>query len=177
MSSINPINQCWIPYMLEFFFWSCPRYELGHPNSFQFFLHVGNYLCCHNPSLGLTTKARAWKVARQEGSLKVTLHAPGSVGKCEGMNLHTSEGASTLGIGLPMDSWIFIEWLQGSKLNGLKSSLYHWEFLGIYMSKMVLDDPFRHFKHKLWPKEGSGVKLPIWLPTTKSQESPRFPRF
>jgi hypothetical protein len=28
-----------------------------------------------------------------------------------------------------------------------------------------------HLKHKLWPKEGSGVKLAIWLPTTKSQES------
>jgi hypothetical protein len=36
-------------------------------------------------------------------------------------------------------------------------------------------DPFGHFKHKLWPKEGSGVKLPIWLPTIKSKKSPRFP--
>ncbi len=26
------------------------------------------------------------------------------------------------------------------------------------------------------PNEGSGVKSPIWLPTTKSGESPRFPR-
>jgi hypothetical protein len=34
--------------------------------------------------------------------------------------------------------------------------------------------PFGHLKHKLWPKEGSGVKLAVWLPTTKSQESPRF---
>jgi hypothetical protein len=30
---------------------------------------------------------------------------------------------------------------------------------------------FGHLKHKLWPKEGSGVKLPIWLPTRKSRES------
>jgi hypothetical protein len=36
-------------------------------------------------------------------------------------------------------------------------------------------DPFGHLKHKLWPKEGSRVKLAIWLPTTKSLESPRFP--
>jgi len=43
------------------------------------------------------------------------------------------------------------------------------------MSKMGLHDPFGHLKHKLWPKEGSGVKLAIWLPTTKSQEPPRFP--
>ncbi len=33
-------------------------------------------------------------------------------------------------------------------------------------------DPFGHLKHKLWPKEESGVKLAIWLPTTKSRESP-----
>jgi hypothetical protein len=37
----------------------------------------------------------------------VTSHAPRSLGKCEGMNPHTYEGASTLGIGLPMDSRIF----------------------------------------------------------------------
>jgi hypothetical protein len=43
------------------------------------------------------------------------------------------------------------------------------------MSKMGLHDPFEHFKHKLWPEEGIGVKLAIWLPTIKSQESPQFP--
>jgi hypothetical protein len=43
------------------------------------------------------------------------------------------------------------------------------------MSKIGSHDPFGHLKHKLWPKEGSGVKLPIWLPTTKSWESPWFP--
>ncbi len=42
------------------------------------------------------------------------------------------------------------------------------------MSKMGSHDPFGHFKHKLWPKEALGVKLAISLPTTKSQESPRF---
>jgi hypothetical protein len=30
---------------------------------------------------------------------------------------------------------------------------------------------FGHLKHKLWRKEGSGVKLAVWLPTTKSRES------
>jgi hypothetical protein len=34
--------------------------------------------------------------------------------------------------------------------------------------------PFGALKHKLWPKEGSGVKLAIWLLTTKSLESPQF---
>jgi len=32
-------------------------------------------------------------------------------------------------------------------------------------------EPFGHLQHKLWQKEGPRVKLAIWLPTTKSQES------
>ncbi len=46
------------------------------------------------------------------------------------------------------------------------------------MFEMGSHDPFGHLKHKLWPKEGLGIKgveLAIWFPTTKSQESPRFP--
>jgi hypothetical protein len=35
--------------------------------------------------------------------------------------------------------------------------------------------PFQYLKHKLWPKEGPIVKLAIWFPTIKSQESSRFP--
>jgi hypothetical protein len=30
---------------------------------------------------------------------------------------------------------------------------------------------FGHLQPKLWAKEGPGVKLPVWLPTTKSRES------
>ncbi len=62
---------------------------------------------CRNFGLGLTTKARACKVVDQEGSPRVTPHAPESVGKCEGMNPHTSKGTSTLGIGVLVDSRIF----------------------------------------------------------------------
>jgi hypothetical protein len=43
------------------------------------------------------------------------------------------------------------------------------------MSKIFSHDSFGCFKHKLWPKERPGVKLTIWLPTIKSQESTRFP--
>jgi hypothetical protein len=42
------------------------------------------------------------------------------------------------------------------------------------MSKMGLHDPFEHLNHKLWPKEGPGIKLAIWLMTTTSQEVPWF---
>ncbi len=44
---------------------------------------------CHNPNLGLMTKARACKVAGQEGSLGVTSHAPRIAKECEGINPHT----------------------------------------------------------------------------------------
>ncbi len=84
-----------------------------------------------------------------------------SEGKCEGMNLHTPKGVSTLGVGVSVDSQIFRERLQGSKPNGFKSALYHWKALGTQMSKMGSHDPFGYLKHKLWPKEGLRVKLAI----------------
>jgi hypothetical protein len=43
------------------------------------------------------------------------------------------------------------------------------------MFKVGSHDPFGHLKHKLWLKERLGVKLVVWLPTTKSQKSTRFP--
>ncbi len=65
---------------------------------------------CRNPSPGLVTKARACKVVSQKKSLGVK--------ESEGMNLHTPKGASTLGVGVPVDSRMFRERLQGSKPNG-----------------------------------------------------------
>ncbi len=44
---------------------------------------------CHNPSLGLAMKARAYKVVGQEGNPGVTSHTPRSAKECEGMNPHT----------------------------------------------------------------------------------------
>jgi hypothetical protein len=38
------------------------------------------------------------------------------------------------------------------------------------MSEMGSYDPFGHMKHKLRSKEGPGVKLTVWLLTTKSLE-------
>jgi hypothetical protein len=59
-----------------------------------------------------------------------TFHDPWNVGECEGMNPHTPKWAFTLGVGVPMDFQIFRGRFQGSKPNGLKSSLYHWKALG-----------------------------------------------
>jgi len=39
------------------------------------------------------------------------------------------------------------------------------------MSKMASHWSFGHLQPKLWVKEGPGVKLAVWLPTTKSRES------
>jgi len=35
---------------------------------------------------------------------------------------------------------------------------------------------FGHMQPKLWAREGPGVKLAVWLPTTKSRESTSFRR-
>jgi hypothetical protein len=43
------------------------------------------------------------------------------------------------------------------------------------MPKMGSHHPFGHLEHKLWPKEWPGVKLAVWLLTTKSWELTRFP--
>jgi hypothetical protein len=64
------------------------------------------------------TKATACKVVGQERKL-------GSEKQCEGMNLHTPKGVSTLGIIVPVDSQMFKEQLQRSKPNGLRIFLYH----------------------------------------------------
>jgi len=48
------------------------------------------------------TKARACKVARQKRKLR-------SERKCEGMNPHTPEEASTLGVGVLVDFRMFRE--------------------------------------------------------------------
>jgi hypothetical protein len=39
---------------------------------------------------------------------------------------------------------------------------------------MALHEPFGHLHHKLWSKEGLGIKLAIWFPAIKSWESTRF---
>jgi hypothetical protein len=75
------------------------------------------------------------------------------------MNPHIPKWAPTLGVGVPMDSQIFRERLQKSKLIELKNFLYHWKTFQTYMFKMGSHVPFEYLKHKLWLKEGSIVKL------------------
>jgi len=51
---------------------------------------------------------------------------------------------------------------KGQKFIGLKSSLHNWK--PFETLKMGSHDPFEYLKHKLWPKKGPKIKLPIWLP-------------
>jgi hypothetical protein len=41
---------------------------------------------------------------------------------------------------------------------------------------MASHESFGHLQLKLWAKEGPGVKLAVWFPTTKSRESTRSQR-
>jgi hypothetical protein len=97
---------------------------LGFPQ----FQH-GLVFFCYKPSLGLTTKARVCNSVSQKGSPWVTSHAFRSAGGCEGMNPHTPKRAPTLGVGVPMDSWIFKKQWKGSNPIGLRHFLYHWKSL------------------------------------------------
>jgi hypothetical protein len=78
-----------------------------------------------------------------------------------------------------LESWWIFEFL---KSNYRGQNPLNWGV--IYVIKKILEHGclkwarithLGYLKHKLWPKEGLGVKLPIWLSTTKSWESPQFP--
>jgi hypothetical protein len=89
--------------------------------------------------------------------------------ECEGEDFHSRNGS----LGVNRDSRTFRERFQGSKHLALDNYLYLWKDIEMKMFKMGLHDPFRHLQHKLGQKERLGVKLAVWLPTTKSQESMR----
>jgi hypothetical protein len=78
-------------------------------------------------ALGLWPRQRGCKGAGQNWALESHFHAPGSVKECEGKNPHTTKWTPMFGVEVPVDSWMFKEWLQRSKPNGSKSSSYHWK--------------------------------------------------
>jgi hypothetical protein len=101
------------------------------PSNIPILFKLGTTQKCRNPSLGLTIKARACEGAGQVWGPRVTFHALGSAKEGEGTNPYTPKWASTLGVGISMDSQIFRERFQGSKSIRLNSSLYHWKAFGI----------------------------------------------
>ncbi len=85
---------------------------------------------CRNLSFGLATEAKGLQGRGPRGSPGVTSHTLRSVRKCEGVNPHTPKATPTLGDGVQVDSQNFREQFEGSKLNVLWRSLYHWKALG-----------------------------------------------
>ncbi len=77
------------------------------------------------------------------------------------MNSHTPKWIPNLEVGFPMEPQFFKKVLHGLKFVELKKKLYHWKDFETQMSKMRLHDPFEYLKHKLQPKKGSGIKVPI----------------
>jgi len=59
------------------------------------------------------TKVRGCKDAGQKGSPRGRPHDPRSAKECEGIDPHTPKGTPTLGIGISVDSQMFIEQLKG----------------------------------------------------------------
>jgi hypothetical protein len=94
------------------------------------------------------------------------------------MNPHTPKWTPTLGVGVPMES----RWSpESSKSNCKGQNSLDWsvpytieKLLKTKCLKWAYMTHLEYLKHKLWPKEWSGVKLPIWLLTIKSQELPLF---
>ncbi len=124
------------------------------------------YSKCRNLSLGLVTKARAREAAGQEWSSGVIFHALESVGECEGMNF-------TLPSELPL--WeLESQWtLESSEGHLRDQNSLHWK-VPYTLEKLLKLRCLKwarmthlYLKHKLWPKEGLGVKLPIWLHLAK----------
>jgi hypothetical protein len=138
------------------------------------FLEKLQFRCC-NPSLGLMTEVRACKGAGQVWRPGVTSHALENVGKFEGMNPHTPKWAPILEVGVPMEFWIFKNQLQGSKPSGFKHSLYHWKYLELRCLKWPCMTHLDTSNISYGQKKGRESNYQIWLPTTKSQESPQFP--
>jgi hypothetical protein len=68
--------------------------------------------------------------------------------------------------------------LEPSESNDKGQNTSHWRVLYIIRKllkcrclKWVRMTPFGHLQHELWPKKRPGVKLAVWLPTTKCRES------
>jgi len=55
-------------------------------------------------ALGSRPRQKGLQGCRPKESLGVTSHTLGSVGKCEGVNLHTPKATPTLGDGISVDS-------------------------------------------------------------------------
>jgi hypothetical protein len=87
------------------------------------------YIIVATLALGSQPRQKGLQGCGPKGSLGVTSKTPGSARECEGVSLHIPRATPTLGEGVPVDSQNFREPFEGSKLNSLWRSLYHWKAL------------------------------------------------
>jgi hypothetical protein len=141
-------------------------------------------------ALGLRPRQGGCKVAGQERSPGVTSHALGSVRSVREWTLTVVTLAlgswPRQGVGrvhakretresLHMLPGMQRVWGNEPSHSQVNSHVGSWSPKRTFKSSKRLHCPFGHLKHKLWPKERPRVKLAVWFPTTKSQESTQFP--
>jgi hypothetical protein len=88
-----------------------------------FTIHVTTLTFGLQPRQGV---ARLWAKREARESCCMISRVQESV-KCEGIDPHTPKGIPALRVGVPINSQMFREQLQGSKPNGSKNYLYHWK--------------------------------------------------
>jgi hypothetical protein len=138
------------------------------------------FILIGTPSLIVTTLALGSRprqgVARLQAKKETqeSNHMLLGMPKSEGMNPHTPKWTPMLGVGVSNGFPNFQNAIAGVKTHHLIELFVSWKIIEAQMSKMGSHCPFGHLKHKLWPKERSGIKLAIWLSTSKSRESTRF---
>jgi len=77
------------------------------------------------------------------------------------MSPHTPKWASTLRVGVPRESQIFREKIEGSKTHWIDDIFIPLKRFRNVDVKMGLHDQFEYLQHKLWPKERLGIKVSI----------------
>jgi hypothetical protein len=135
---------------------------------------IVSLLLCHNLSLGFATKARgvANVQAKRKPENRITYSR--ECRKVWGSEPSHSQGNSHFGKWSPGGLPKLQRAILGVKIQWVVTFFIPLESSWNVDVKMGLHCSFGHLKHKLWPKEGSGVKLAVWFPTTKSWESTRF---
>ncbi len=117
----------------------------------------------------------AYTTCRHRKKHPSTLTCSRECKKCEGMNLHTPKWTPIVGVGVPNGLLNLQSEIAGVKTHRLEKFFIllesYWN-IDVYNGSHC---PFGYLKQKLWSKERPRVKLTIWLMTTKSQESTRFP--
>jgi hypothetical protein len=109
----------------------CEEYLPKHVNLLLVLVLIYVFYHVVTLTLGLWPKQRGLQGCRPKGSLGVTTTCSWKCRKVWGNESSHSQGNSHFGKWNPVAFWIFRRRLQGSKLNGLRSYIYHWKDLGM----------------------------------------------